>query len=718
MNKIVQEIEIGNRKLSLETGFLAQQANGSVLGRYGDTVVLATVCSAPAKESLGYFPLSVEYEERLYAGGKIKTSRFIKREGRPSDNAILNARLIDRSIRPLFPKDYLKEVQVIVTILSVDQENDPDVVAAVATSAALSISDIPWAGPVSTVRVGLKDNQLVINPVNGELAKSSLNLVVSATKEAVVMIEAAAHEVSEEQMAEAIEYAKKENDKIVAVIEELAGAVGRTKEVYEVKQLDEELKKEVLDYIQGNFTPDFFEIEKSDRKKEIETFKANLYAAFEGKLAKEEMDKLYEEVLKQKMRALILKEEKRVGGRKLDEIRQLYVEVGILPRTHGSALFQRGDTQILTIVTLGSTSLGQLIESMEGEETKRYMHHYNFPPYSVGEAKRMGFPSRREIGHGALAEKAVFPVIPGEEQFPYAVRVVSETLSSAGSTSMGSVCGSTLALMDAGVPLKSPVAGIAMGIIVENKDYKILSDIQDLEDFYGDMDFKVAGTDKGITALQLDVKTLSLTAKVLKEVLDQAKKGREFILQAMLKVLGQPRPELSVYAPRAEILKIDPKKIGEVIGPGGKIINRIIEATKTTIDIDDDGKVSITAEDSQNLEKAVAWIKGITEEIAPGMIFEGTVTRIMPFGAIVEFFPGKDGMVHISEIAPYRIQKVEDELSLGQKVKVKVLKVDDSGKIGLTLRLDRVENDETQRPNPRFEKRGNFVQKERSNKYR
>ena len=679
----------GGRTLTLSTGHLANQASGSVLARYGDTVVLATVCSGGSGESLGYFPLTVEYEERLYAGGKIKTSRFIKREGRPAEEAILKARLIDRSIRPLFPKDYINEVQVIATILSVDQENDPDIVAAIAVSAALAISDIPWKGPIGAVRLGMKEGAYIVNPVIADMKESPIELVVSSTHEAVVMIEAGAKEVPEDTVAEGIDLAKKENEKIIELIEEFVKQGGKVKAEYTVKTIDQTVNDAVLAYINEHFKEEFFDVEKEDRKKESIEFMESLYALYEGKLSKEDMDHLYEEVLKKRMRQMILDKGVRLNGRKPEEIRQLSVEVSFLPRTHGSAIFQRGETQILTIATLGSTSLQQLIEGMEGEEKKRYMHHYNFPPFSTGETKRLGSASRREIGHGALAEKALLPVIPTEDEFPYAIRLVSETLSSAGSTSMGSTCGSTLALMDAGVPIKAPVAGIAMGIITDGDKYAILSDIQDLEDFYGDMDFKVAGTSKGITAMQMDVKTLTLSPKILREALDQAKRGRQFILDAMTRVIATPRTELSSFAPRAEILHIDPKKIGEVIGPGGKNINRIIEATNSTIDIDNDGKVSVSAEDQESLKKAISWIKGITDELTPGMILEGKVTRIMNFGAFVEVFPGKEGLVHISEIAPHRIEKVEDELAIGQAVTAKVLNIDEMGRLNLTLQLDR-----------------------------
>lgn len=683
--KIIQkEITWGGRLLSLQYGKLARQADSAVLVRYGDTVALATVVSAPPREDVDFFPLAVDYEERLYAAGLISSSRFIKREGRPTEDAILTGRLIDRSIRPLFPKDYFDEVQVVITVFSYDQENDPDIAALLATSAALTTSPIPWNGPVVGVRVGCRDSEFILNPTKSDEKFSDLSLIVTFNKEKVVMLEGGAEEVSEEIIQKAIDFALEQSKPIFKLIDEFSAEIRAKKKSYEVEKIDDNLEKQIVKFIKENFKEDLFDPEKSASEHFTEEMKETLYSQFEGKLAKQVMSEIFNETVKKMVREKIVDEEKRPDGRKLDEIRQIDIEAGILPRTHGSAIFQRGDTQVLTVATLGSTSLEQLIEGMEGEETKRFMHHYEFPPFSTGEVRRLGPPSRREIGHGALAEKSLCPVIPDEEKFPYTIRLVSEVLSSSGSTSMASVCGSSLALMDAGVPISAPVSGVAMGLVTEGKKYKILTDIQALEDYYGDMDFKIAGTEKGITGIQLDVKIDGLTKEIISETFSKAKEGRELILDKIQQALPKAREKLSKYAPKVTVVQIPTKKIGEVIGGGGKTIKRIIDETGAAIDIDDDGTVRITARSQESLDGAVKWIEGITHEVRPGEVYEGEVKRIMPFGAFVEILPGKEGLVHISQIAPYRVEDINKEVSLGQKLKVRVTEIDHQGRINLT----------------------------------
>ena len=709
--KIIKELEFAGKPLIIETGLLAPQANCAVKVQYGETVVLVTAVAGSVREDLGYFPLSVEYEEKYYAGGRISSSRFIKRETRPQDEAILKGRLIDRSIRPLFPKDYKNETQVIVPALSVDKENDPDIVGLIGASAVLSLSNIPWKGPIAGVRVGKTETGYVLNPVNGDLEKSTLDLVVSGSKENILMIEAGAKEVKEEELIEALKLAQTENSKVITALEEFVKESGQEKMTYAVEELNTDVKKSILDFIKESAKDELLSKDRVERESASGEFLEKIYLQFEGKLPKEDMKEIFEEEMKRMIRENIVEKDLRPDGRGLEEVRPLTIQVGILPRTHGSGLFQRGLTQVLSLVTLGSTSLQQLIENMEGEEKKRYMHHYNFPPYSVGEVNRLGPPPRRSIGHGALAEKSLIPVIPDKELFPYTIRVVSECLSSAGSTSMGSVCGSTIALMDAGVPLKKPVAGVAMGVVFKDDKYKVLTDIQALEDFYGDMDFKVAGTVDGITAIQLDVKTLKLTIDILAEALMQAKRGRLFIMEKMLAVIDKPRATLSKYAPKVEVIKIDPKKIGEVIGPGGKVINKIIEETLTEIDIEEDGSVNVSGETVEGIKKAIAMIEGIVKEIMPGEIYTGKVVKIMDFGAIVELLPKKSGMVHISQITDHHLDKVEDALSLGQEVTVKVREIDNMGRVNLTMRLTDANNGSNDDRGPRShggQKRDNF----------
>lgn len=679
MKKIEKSIELGGRTLTLSSGQLAQQATGSVLAKYGETVVLATVVAAPLKVDLGYFPLTVEYQERLYAGGRIKGSRWVKREGRPSDEEILAGRLIDRSVRPFFPSNYKKDVQVMITVLSVDIANDPKTLAAVAVSAALAISSIPWQGPVGTLQVGKKNGSFFTNPLDSEMPFSELDLVVSATKEAIVMIEAEAKEVPEEGILGAIEYGQQEAGKIIDFIVAFAKEVGTKKEDLLAEKSDEALKLKVKKLIEGKLE-DLVKVKDEEIK-----------SALVSELAEEDPARVaavFEKLFKEKVRAMILSG-KRADGRKLDEVRPLDIEVGVLPRTHGSAIFQRGQSQVLTVTTLGAPSMEQLIESAEGEESKRYIHHYSMPPYSTGETGRVGFPSRRDIGHGALVERALGPVIPTEDKFPYTIRVVSEVLSSNGSTSMASVCGSTLSLMDAGVPISSPVSGIAIGAVLESpKKYAILSDILGLEDFMGDMDFKIAGTAKGITAMQLDVKTLNLTTSILKEVLSLAKEGRVKILKAMLKILPQPRANVSAFAPKIKVIKVLVEKIGEVIGPGGKTIRKIIADSGAQVEVEDDGSINISGTTAEAVEKAAAIVEGLTKQVTAGEIYEGEVKRIQSFGAFVEILPGKEGLVHVSDMGQGYVADPSQVVSTGQKVKVRVKEIDDLGRINLSMRMD------------------------------
>jgi len=686
--KIEKSIDLGGRKLTLQTGILAGQASGAVLASYGETVVLATVVGAPLKQDLGYFPLSVEYQERLYAGGRIKGSRWVKREGRPSDDEILSGRLIDRSIRPLFPKSYEKEVQVMLTVLSVDMENDPTIVASIATSAALSISPIPWKGPVTTLRIGKKNGTYFVNPQVSELAFSDMDLIVSVTDKSIIMIEAGAREVTEEKILEGVEFAQKEGQKVLDLIGEFTKEAGKEKEPVPIDKISEDLKSKIKK-IAGGKIPEILKqmAVHEGGTEDIEELKK----ALAEELVEEKTDAIWkalEAILRQESRKLTL-EGKRVDGRKFDETRKLFSEVGVLPRTHGSAIFQRGQTQVLTVATLGAPSLGQLIESAEGEESKHYLHHYSMPPFSTGEVGRIGSPSRREIGHGALAERALFPVIPAEAVFPYTIRLVSEVLSSNGSTSMAATCGSTLALMDAGVPITAPVSGIAMGLVVEGKDFVILTDINGMEDYLvGDMDFKVTGTEKGVTALQLDVKTLDLTTLILKEAFAQAKKGRAEILKSILVTLPSAREKVSPLAPKIKVVKVPVEKIGEVIGPGGKMIKKIIAETGAEVEVEDDGSVNISGINEEAVNLAASRVEALVKEVKPGEIYEGEVKRIQPFGAFIEILPGKEGMVHVSDMSEGFVKDPNEVVSFGQKVKVRVKEIDDLGRINLSMRMD------------------------------
>lgn len=688
MNKqIIKKATIAGREMSLSTGQLAPQAGAAVMGTYGETVVLAAVTANPNAEDRGYFPLSVDYQERLYAGGRIKGSRWIKREGRPTDNEVLNGRVIDRSIRPLFPKGYMADVQVIVQVLSVDMENDPSILAANAVSAALAISSIPWDGPVASVNVGLDEKgKHVPNPLREEDKKKELDLVVSTTKGAIVMIEAGANQVSESQVLDGIDLGQKEGAKVLKLINDLVSVAGEDKETFEKEKVDKKLQA----LVEKTVNPKLDEIIPGLYKKNgFKHFRDLVDIILESideeqhKQAKEIADSLLKEAIRTKILS-----GKRPDGRSHDEVRELSSQVGILPRTHGSGLFERGLTQALSVATLGSPSLSQLLESAEGESEKLYMHQYDMPPYSVGETGRFGFASRRETGHGALAERAIIPVLPSSKEFPYAIRVVTEVLSSNGSTSMASTCGSTLSLMDAGVPITAPVSGIAMGLIISGKTVAMLTDIAGVEDFNGDMDFKVAGTEKGITAMQMDVKTLNLTLPILKKALAQAKIGRAHILKSMLKTIDAPRKELSVHAPKIKTIQIDVSKIGEVIGPSGRIIKKIIADTGAEVEVKDDGTVNVTAASTEAMDAAVSEIEMRTKDPVPGEVYEGEVKRIQPFGAFVEFLPGRDGLVHISDMSTGYVSNPDEVVKMGEKVSVRVKEIDSMGRINLSMVLD------------------------------
>lgn len=691
-------IQVGGKQLQAQIGQLAAQAGGAVTITYGETVVLATATMKKQRsEGSDYFPLFVDYEERYYAAGKIKGSRFIKREGRPSDQAILNGRIIDRTIRPLFDERMRNEVQVVVTVLSVDKENEPILCAVMAASLALGISNVPWNGPVAAVRIGEIDNTLKINPVIEEMATSPLNLLVSGTEEKINMIECEAHEYSNEKTAEAAKIAYDEIRKIARFQKKIIAEIGKKKMTVELTAPSDEFVAEIKSFLdEKGLAEAFYTKDKKEQTSLMEIIKEGLeeklvtqYGTNEDELVKRraEAGLIFENYLNDVLHTRILKNDERPDGRKLDELRKISAEVSILPRPHGTGLFQRGETQALTVVTLGAPGDEQIVDTMEVDEKKRYIHYYNFPPYSVGEVGFMRGPGRREIGHGALAEKALIPVLPSKEDFPYTILVVSEIMSSNGSSSMASTCGSTLALMDAGVPIKAPVAGIAMGIIIgDDGKYKILTDIQGPEDHWGDMDFKVAGTKKGITAIQLDVKIDGITPEIVKEVLERAYTARMEIMETMLAAISSPRAELSKYAPRIISIKINPDKIRTVIGTGGKTINEIIDATGCEIDIEDSGLVFITAKNNESGEKAKKWIEDLTHEVKEGEIFTGKVVKIMDFGAFVEILPGQDGMVHISQLSDERVAKVEDVVKVGQKVTVRVAEIDKMGRINLTMK--------------------------------
>lgn len=708
MKSKIFKLEINQKELVVESKNLAEQANGNILVRYGDTLVLTTcVMSKENRGNLDFFPLTVEYEEKYYAAGKIKGPRYIKRESRPSDEAICNARLIDRAIRPRFPENLLREVQVIATVLSWDGQNDPDILGLLSASLVLSISDIPWFGPVSAVRVCRKDGQFVLNPTYEERENSDFDILFAAVLKnneiLINMIEGGFEETEEHLILDALSFAEKPLKEIIVFQNEIIKKIGKEKAAIESPSSEPALEKEIQEFLSDKLEKAFYQKEKNKRTEDLESLKKDLCCLIEEKYPNQGKTQyaqtFFEKEVDRIIHENIIKYEKRPDGRKLDEIREVYCEVGLLPRTHGSGLFCRGQTKSLSILTLGSPGDQQLLEGMEIVGKKRFMHHYNFPPYCSGEIKPLRGPGRREIGHGALAEKALLPLIPSYENFPYTIRIVSEMLSSNGSTSMASVSSSSLALMDAGVPIKAPAAGIAIGLILDEKTgdynakgdisgkarYKILTDIQGPEDHHGDMDFKVAGTKKGITAIQMDVKISGINKKIIEETLSRAKKARLEILDIMGKVLSKPRPELSLYAPRILTIQINPEKIREVIGPGGKIINEIIEKTGVTIDIQDSGLIYITSEKEESAKKAIDWIKNITKEVVVDEVFEGKVKRILNFGAFVEILPGQEGMIHISKLAPYRVRKVEDVVKVGDMVSVKVISIDEQGRINLAL---------------------------------
>ena len=678
---------VGNRSLQIETGKLAFQADSSVTVRYGDTIVLVTTCIGEERPGdSDFIRLTVDYEERHYAVGKIPGS-FIRREGRPSENATLTARLTDRSLRPLISKGITNEIQIVITVLSTDQENAPDILALIGASASLSLSNIPFKGPVGAVRIGYIDNELVINPTLLQLNESLIDVTVASTKEKVVMIEADGREVSEEIILQAIELGHKANQDIIKTQEELCQNISQPKMEINIADMALELKDAILSDYGDKLVQAVTQTDRDKRKEAVALLKQEISEKLKDNYAEEDIVSVIDEQLKKAARKHILETKKHLDGRQNKEIRPLSSEVNLLPRTHGSGLFTRGQTQVLSITTLGSLRQEQLIDGLGLEDTKRFMHHYNFPPFSTGEAKRLGSTSRREIGHGALAERALFQVIPEEDEFAYTIRIVSEVLSSNGSTSMASVCASTLSLMDAGVPIKAPVAGIAMGLVTgDNDEYVVLTDIEGLEDAYGDMDFKVAGTRQGITAIQLDIKLTGIDMQVLSDALYQAREARLEILDNIQSAIASSRSELSPYAPRMYRMNIDPSKIGVVIGPGGKTIRSIIEQAKVTVDVENDGTVLIGSPNEEAARSAIEIIEGLTREIEVGAIYTGKVTRIMNFGAFVEVLPGKEGLVHISELADHHVAKVEDVVKEGDEITVKVTEIDRLGRINLSRR--------------------------------
>ncbi|RCW55693.1 MULTISPECIES: polyribonucleotide nucleotidyltransferase [Halanaerobium] len=681
-------IDFAGDDFNFQTGKLAKQANGSVVVRCGDSQVLVTAVMDEPRPGMNYFPLMVNYEERVYAIGQIPGS-IMRREGRPRDEATLAARVIDRSIRPLFPDGFRHDVQIVATILSVDDDHDPEVLALNGASAALTLSDIPFAGPIGGVKVGLVDDEIIINPDAEERENSDLDLVVAGSKDAIMMVEASANEVSEATVLEAMKAAHEEIKKIISLQEEMREEAGEEKFHFEPPTVDQEIQAKV-DQILGDKLKEAIQIqEKQPRSDRIDELKAELKETINPE-EDEELDSqislAFEKMLKKSVKSLVVEDGIRPDGRDYDEIRPIWAEVDFVPRAHGSGIFTRGETQALSVLTLGSSSDEQTLFGLGENETKRYMHHYNFPSFCVGETAPMRSPGRREIGHGTLGEKALLPVIPSEDEFPYTIRIVSEVLESNGSSSQASICGSTLALMAAGVPIKAPVAGIAMGLMKKDDDVVILSDIQGFEDFNGDMDFKVAGTKDGITALQMDIKLKGLSYDILEEALEKAKKGRMHIMGKMLEVIPEPRPELSENAPAIITMNIDPEKIRFVIGPGGKMINKIIDETGASIDIEDDGLVKIMTEDQEGGQQAKEMIERLTEEVKVGKIYQGKVKRIMNFGAFVEILPNKEGLVHISKLADHHVKEVGDVVSVGDEIPVKVIEIDNQDRINLSLK--------------------------------
>lgn len=681
--------QLAGRELVVETGKFAQLANGSCLVRYGDTAVhVAVTASEKPREGIDFFPLSVDFEERLYAVGKIPGS-FSKREGKPSEKAILASRVIDRPIRPLFPKDMRNDVSVVCTVMSVDEDCSPEITAMIGTSIALSISDIPWDGPISGVFVGLVDGEIIINPTLKERLNSDLSLTVASTENLIPMIEAGANEVSDEIMYEAILKAHETNKGVIEFINRIKSEIGKEKFSYESSNPSEDMFEAVKNYTEEDLKFALYTPDKNVREERLAPIYEKVYEHFSEIYpdSEKQLNECIYKVQKHIVRRWLLDEQKRVDGRGMDEIRPLDAEVGILPRVHGSGLFTRGQTQVLTVLTLGPMSDEQTLDGIDSQESKRYMHHYNFPSYSVGETRPSRGPGRREIGHGALAEKALVPVIPPVEKFPYAIRLVSEVLSSNGSTSQASVCGSTLALMDGGVPIKAPVAGISCGLITEGDRWMTMVDIQGLEDFFGDMDFKVAGTHKGITAIQMDLKIHGLTKEIIKEALHKTHKARDYILdEVMLKAIDKPRNELSHFAPKVLTMTVAVDKIRDIIGSGGKVVQKICSDFDVKVDIEEDGKVFVMGVDIDNCRKALSTIKNIVTTPEVGAVYMGKVVRIMDFGAFIEFAPGKEGLCHISQIDNKRINKVSDVLSVGQEVKVRITEIDSKGRINLSMK--------------------------------
>ena len=690
-------IKLAGRELTIETGKICGLANGSVVVKYGDTVVMVNVTAAKEpKEGIDFFPLSVDYEEKLYAVGKIPGS-FTKREGKPSDKAILTSRAIDRPLRPLFPKDFRNDVCVTATVLSVEQDNSPEVCAMIGAACALEISDIPFNGPTAAVAVGWVDDQIVINPTVEQRKKSKLTATVAGTLEKITMIEAGADEIPNEKMLEAIKTAHEEIKNICNFISSIKAEIGKPKFEYQSFAVEKDFYEDIVANFKDRMYQDVQATDKEVRDANIDKITEDINAYVAEKYGEDAVEERKMEIAdsihdleKACVREMILEEHKRPDGRKIDEIRPLSCEVGVLPRTHGSSIFTRGQTQVMSVVTLGMKSEEQMLDGIDEETEKRYMHQYNFPSYSVGEARPSRGPGRREIGHGALAEKALVPVIPSEDEFPYAIRVVSEVLSSNGSTSQASICGSTLALMDAGVPIKKPVAGISTGLVTDKNDqsrYIMLTDIQGIEDFFGDMDFKVGGTKDGITAIQVDIKIDGLTYDIIKEAFERTKVARDYILDnIMLPVIDKPRADISKYAPRIVTTKINPEKIKDVIGTGGKTINKIIDETGVKIDIEDDGRVCIYSSDMESAQKALKMIEVITREIEAGKVYDGVVSRIMSFGAFVDLGGGKEGLLHISKISSKRVNKVEDVLSIGDEITVRVTDIDHQGRINLSMK--------------------------------
>ena len=686
-DKHVYSFELAGRPLTFEIGELAKQANASVLVRYGDTVVLSTCVASKEPKDIDFFPLTIGYEERLYAVGKVPGG-FIKREGRPSEHAILAGRLIDRPIRPLFPDGFRNDVQVINYVMSVDHNNSPEVSAMIGSSLSLSISDIPFEGPIAGVIVGRVNGEFVLNPTVEQLENSDIDLTVAGTKDAVNMVEAGAKEVPEEVMLEAIMFGHDAIKQIIAFQEQIVAEIGKEKMELNLYEIDADINARVREMAEADMLAAIQVVEKHARQEAIDAVNKRVLEVFEAEEATEKELKQVKEVLnkivKEEVRRLITDEKVRPDGRKIDEIRPLSSRVDLLPRTHGSALFTRGQTQALSICTLGALNEHQMLDGLEVEETKRFMHHYNFPPFSVGETGRYGAPGRREVGHGALGERALKQVMPSEKEFPYTVRLVSEVLESNGSTSQASICASTMALMAAGVPIKAPVAGIAMGLVKKGENYTVLTDIQGMEDHLGDMDFKVAGTAQGVTALQMDIKIEGLSREILEEALQQAKVGRMQILNHMLGTIAETREDLSAYAPKIKVMTIKVDKIRDVIGPGGKQINEIIDKTGVKIDIEQDGTVYILHDNTENINHAVAMIEDIVREVEVGKIYLGKVVRIEKFGAFVEIFPGQDGLVHISQLAEERVAKTEDVVNVGDQIYVKVTEIDDRGRVNLS----------------------------------